>query len=221
MKTMGLSDLYLVNPKHFPDPQANVMSSNAADILETATVMESLQQAVADCHIIIGTSARHERTLAWNTFNPRHCGEFVGKNLADNKKIALVFGRERSGLTNKELSLCHHLVHIPTNPDYSSLNIASAVQILSYECRMASVDIEASSHNLNEEIISAKEMDGFYQHLERVLIEVAFLDPDNPRYLMPRMRRMYGRIEVTRSELSLLRGMLSAFQGCKFTRREN
>ena len=220
MKTMGLSDLCLVNPKRFPDPQANIMSSNAEDILEAATVVDNLQQAVADCHIIIGTSARHERTLAWNTFNPRHCGEFVGNNLADNKKIALVFGRERSGLTNEELSLCHHLVHIPTNPDYSSLNIAAAVQILSYECRMGSEDIQASSHNLNEEIISAKEMDGFYQHLEKTLIEVEFLDPDNPRYLMPRLRRMYGRIEVTRSELSLLRGMLSAFQGRKFTRRE-
>lgn len=220
MKTMGLSDLCLVNPKRFPDPQANVMSSNAEDILETADVVDSLQQAVADCHIIIGTSARHERTLTWNTFNPRHCGEFIGKNLSKNKKIALVFGRERSGLTNEELSLCHHLVHIPTNPDYSSLNVASAVQILSYECRMGSADIQASSHNLNEEIISAKDMDGFYQHLEKALIDVEFLDPDNPRYLMPRMRRMYGRIDVTRSELSLLRGMLSAFEGRKFTRRE-
>ncbi len=220
MKTMGLSDLCLVNPKHFPDPQASIMSSNADDILQTATVVNDLQQAVADYHIVIGTSARHQRTLSWNTFNPRHCGEFVGKNLAENKKIALVFGRERTGLTNEELSICHHLVHIPTNPDYSSLNVASAVQILSYECRMGSVDIQPSSHTLDEEVINANDMDGFYQHLENALIEVAFLDPDNPRYLMPRLRRLYGRIEVTRSELSLLRGMLSAFQGRKFTRRK-
>ena len=220
MKTMGLSDLCLVKPKHFPDPQASIMSSNADDILQTATLVNDLQQAVADCHIVIGTSARHQRTLSWNTFNPRHCGEFVGENLAKNKKIALVFGRERTGLSNEELSICHHLVHIPTNPDYSSLNIASAVQILSYECRMGSVDIQPLSDALDEEIISANDMDGFYQHLENALIEVEFLDPDNPRYLMPRLRRLYGRIEVTRSELSLLRGMLSAFQGRKFTRRK-
>ena len=220
MKTMGLSDLYLVNPKHFPDPQASIMSSNADDILQTATLVNELQQAVADCHIVIGTSARHQRSLSWNTFNPRHCGEFVAKNLVKNKKIALIFGRERTGLSNQELSLCHHLVHIPTNPNYSSLNLASAVQILSYECRMASVDIQPSSYSLDEEVVNAKEMDGFYQHLENALIEVKFLDPDNPRYLMPRLRRLYGRIEVTRSELKLLRGILSAFQGRKFTRRK-
>ncbi len=220
MKTMGLSDLCLVKPKHFPDPQATIMSSNANDILDNANVVDSLQQAVADCHRVIGTSARHLRTLSWDTFDPRYCGEFVGKQLADNKKVALIFGRERTGLTNEELSFCHHLVHIPTNADYSSLNIASAVQILSYECRMGSADIKQSSHELDEEVISTRELEGFYQHLEKVLIEVKFLDPENPRYLMPRLRRMYGRIAVTRSELSLLRGMLSAFQGRKFTRRE-
>jgi TrmH family RNA methyltransferase len=220
MKTMGLSDLCLVNPKKFPDPQATTMASNADDILDAANVVDSLQQAVADYHVVIGTSARHLRTLSWDTFDPRHCGEFVGQQLAANKKVALIFGRERTGLTNEELSFCHHLVHIPTNADYSSLNIASAVQILSYECRMGSADIKQSSHELDEEVISAKELDGFYQHLEKALVEVEFLDPENPRYLMPRLRRLYGRIEITRSELSLLRGMLSAFQGRKFTRRE-
>jgi TrmH family RNA methyltransferase len=220
MKTMGLSDLCLVNPKCFPDPQATVMSSNADDILDAASVVNSLQQAVADCHIVIGTSARHQRNLSWDTFDPRHCGELVGKQLAENKKVALVFGRERSGLTNEELSFCHHLVHIPTNAEYSSLNVASAVQILSYECRMGCSDSQPVAHELNEEVISAEDMEGFYDHLQQALIDVEFLNPENPRYLMPRLRRMYGRIKVTRSELSLLRGMLSAFQGRKFTRRE-
>jgi len=220
MKTMGLSDLCLVSPKRFPDDEANVMSSNAEDILESAVVVDDLQQAIADCNVVIGTSARHERNLRWDTFEPRHCGEFVGECLAESKKVAIVFGRERSGLTNEELSMCHHLVHIPTNPDYSSLNVASAVQILSYECRVGAQDIKAVSHELDEEIISADDMEGFYQHLEAALVEVEFLDPENPRYLMPRLRRMYGRIKVTRSELSLLRGMLSAFQGRKFTRRK-
>ncbi len=220
MKTMGLSDLCLVNPKHFPDPQAHTMAANADDILQTATVVDSLAQAVADYHLVIGTSARHLRNLSWHTFDPRHCGEAVAKSLAENKKVALLFGRECSGLTNAELSICHYLVHIPTNPEYSSLNVASAVQILSYECRMGFADIKNSSHTLDEEIISNKEMEGFYQHLETALIEAKFLDPDNPRYLMPRLRRMYGRIAVTRSELGLLRGMLSAFQGRKFMRRD-
>ena len=219
MKTMGLSNLCLVNPQHFPDPQADTMAAHAGDILKTATITETLAQAIADYHLVIGSSARHLRTLSWPTLNPRHCGEMVGKNLLKNKKIALVFGRESSGLSNQELSNCHYLVHIPTNPDYSSLNIASAVQILSYECRMGFADIKDSSQTLNEEIISNKEMEGFYQHLETALIEVKFLDPNNPRHLMSRLRRMYGRIAVTRSELSLLRGMLSAFQGRKFMRR--
>jgi len=219
MKTMGLSELCLVKPKRFPAPEANVMSSNAEDILDNAIIVDNLQQAIADCHVVIGTSARYERNLRWETFDPRYCGEFVGKALSKNKKVALIFGRERSGLTNEELSMCQHLVHIPTNPDYSSLNVASAVQILSYECRMGAKDIKPIRHELNEEVVSAEDMEGFYQHLETALIEVEFLNPENPRYLMPRLRRMYGRINVTRSELSLLRGMVSAFQGRKFTRR--
>ena len=220
MKTMGLSDLCLVQPKRFPDPEANTMSSNADDILENATVTETLQEAIADCHVVIGTSARFERNIRWDTFDPRRCGEFVGESLAETKKVAIVFGRERTGLTNEELSMCQHLVHIPTNPDYSSLNVASAVQILSYECRMGAKDIKVDNHDLNEETVSAEAMEGYYQHLEKALIEVEFLDPENPKYLMPRLRRLYGRLQITKSELSLLRGMTSAFQGRKFTRRE-
>ena len=133
---MGLSDLCLVKPSRFPDAQAEAMASGADDVLQNAAVVNSLSKAVADCQLIIGTSARSQRTLRWIISEPRQCGEAVSKH-ASRGKVAIVFGRERTGLTNEELELCHQLVHIPSNPDYSSLNVASAVQILSYECRVA------------------------------------------------------------------------------------
>jgi TrmH family RNA methyltransferase len=230
MKTMGLSDLCLVNPLHYPDPQAIAMASGADDVLQQATVVSGLSEAVADCQHIVGTSARSQRTLRWSLLEPRECGQFAAENAAQNK-VAIVFGRERTGLTNEELELCHKLVHIPSNPDYSSLNVASAVQILSYECRVAELDrqkaegadvpqVPLGDESLDEEIVSAEAMDGFYQQLENLMVETDFLDPKNPRYLMRRMRRLYGRIQVTKSELNLLRGSLSAFQGRKFQRRE-
>jgi len=251
MKTMGLSDLCLVNPSRFPDPQAEAMASGADDVLRKASVVESLAEAIADCQVIIGTSARSQRTLRWVIFEPSDCGKIACEHGAKGK-VAIVFGRERTGLTNDELELCHQLVHIPSNPDYSSLNVAAAVQILSYECRVAYLDAMRACENdvsnasiesekntvissgekglvdevskdessLDEEIVSAKDMEGYYAQLEKLMIETDFLNPDNPRYLMRRMRRMYGRIQVTRSELNLLRGSLSAFSGRKFRRRD-
>jgi len=221
MKTMGLSDLCLVNPARFPDTQAEAMASGADDLLQKACVVESLSEAIADCQIIIGTSARSQRTLRWIISEPRSCGKTAFEHSAKGK-VAIVFGRERTGLTNEELELCHQLVHIPSNPDYSSLNVASAVQILSYECRVASLESNSmqAESSLDEEIVSAKDMEGYYAQLEKLMIETDFLNPDNPRYLMRRMRRMYGRIQVTKSELNLLRGSLSAFSGRKFRRRE-
>jgi len=246
MKTMGLSDLCLVTPSRFPDPQAEAMASGADDVLKQAQVVASLAEAVAECQIIIGTSARSQRTLRWIISEPRECGVLANQH-STKGKVALVFGRERTGLTNEELALCHQLVHIPSNPDYSSLNVAAAVQIISYECRVAYLDslklgndadqpqltenkvadtvhikglslIDESS--LDEELVSAKDMEGYYAQLEKLMIETDFLNPDNPRYLMRRMRRLYGRVQVTRSELNLLRGSLSAFAGRKFQRRD-
>jgi len=212
MKVMGLSDLCLVKPRFFPDDQANALASSATDILENATIVDTLQQAIADCRLVIGTSARHHRTLQWETQDSRSCGASVVKQ-AQTGKVAIVFGRESSGLTNEELSHCHSLVHIPTNPDYSSLNIASAVQILSYECRLAAQSAEASAVcKTEDERVSSAEMDGYFKQLETVLIETDFLDPDKPRHLMPRLRRLYSRTGVNRSELNILRGILTAFQ---------
>ncbi|MEE9444717.1 MAG: tRNA (cytosine(32)/uridine(32)-2'-O)-methyltransferase TrmJ [Cocleimonas sp.] len=217
MKTMGLSELYLVKPKSFPDEQATTMSSNASDILEGAVAVETLQDALVDCHWVVGSSARNERSLAWDVLEARECGEAVIKK-SQSGKVALVFGRESSGITNDELALCHHLVHIPTNPHYSSLNLASAVQLLSYECRVASINNEndtivSTSENKDEgEAVTADAMESYYQYLESAMIDAKFLDPENPKHLMARLRRLYNRAQVSSSELNILRGMLVAFQ---------
>jgi len=216
MKTMGLSELYLVKPKLFPDAQATAMSSNASDILESACVVDSLKEALVDCHWVVGSSARNERSLAWEVLEARECGEQVVEK-AGTGRVALVFGRESSGITNDELAYCHHLVHIPTNPDYSSLNLASAVQLLSYECRVASIKYNNHQSNakvkkIEGDLVTADAMESYYQHLEAAMIKAKFLDPDNPKHLMTRLRRLYSRAQVSTSELNILRGMLVAFQ---------
>ena len=221
MKTMGLSELYLVNPKSFPDEQAVAMSSNAIDILESAVVVNTMQEAIADCQLVVGASARHERALSWDIQDSRACGELLVQQ-ASLHKVAVVFGRESSGLTNDELALCQHLLHIPTNPEYSSLNVASAVQIISYECRMTwlayklkqddNTGLSEEESKKNKNLVTASDMEGYYQHLEEAMVSSGFLDLENPKHLMTRLRRIYGRICLERSELNILRGMLSAFQ---------
>lgn len=217
MKTMGLSQLYLVKPKQFPDKQAEVMSANATDILDYAVVVDTFYEALKGCRLVIGSSARHERTIDWDVLDPRNSAERLVKQ-AYSGRVAIVFGRESSGLTNDELSLCHHLVHIPTNPDYSSLNVASAVQILSYECRAAALQKYFESNDALEAEISGKdrlvtvdEMEGYYNHLEEAMIVAGFLDPAKPKHLMTRLRRLYGRAKMTQSELNIMRGIVSAF----------
>ena len=215
MKTMGLSELYLVKPKSFPDERAVAMSSSATDILNKAVVVDTMQEAIADCQLVVGASARHERTLSWDIQDSRDCGELLVQQ-ANLNKVAVVFGRESSGLSNDELALCQHLLHIPANPEYSSLNVASAVQIISYECRMAwlaqkKVNRLPSESESQGNIVTASDMEGYYKHLETTMIKSGFLDPENPKHLMTRLRRIYGRIHLDRSELNILRGMLSAF----------
>lgn len=239
MKVMGLSDLYLVSPKSAPDEQAVAMSSNANDILDSATIVEKLSDAIQDCQLVVGTSARHERTLSWDIQDSRSCGETIANHIAkhihvknntsqakdqteyNQAKVAILFGRESSGLTNEELAVCQHLVHIPTNPDYNSLNIASAVQILAYECRLATMQLQTSSQvdnkddnnqNKDDELVNAADLEGYFEHLKKVMIDINFIDPENPRYLIPRLRRLYSRSGVTRSEMNILRGMLASIQ---------
>lgn len=206
MKTMGLSELYLVAPRYFPDPRATEMASSATDIVDRAMVVTDLDQALAGCHLVIGTSAR-SRSLSWPMLAPREMAE---KALQESKKnrVAIIFGREQSGLTNEELHRCHFHVQIPANPEYSSLNLASAVQVLAYELRVASLLVENIAELRENELADALQMENFYAHLERVLIEIDFIDPEEPRQLMTRLRRLFYRARPDVVEMNILRGVL-------------
>jgi tRNA (cytidine32/uridine32-2'-O)-methyltransferase len=209
MKTMGLSKLCLVSPKLFPHDKANEMASAAVDVLETAQVVPTLNDAIADCHLVIGTSAR-TRTIPWPLLTPRECAEKMVSE-AKNKNVALVFGREQTGLTNEELHRCHYHVHIPSNPEYSSLNIASAVQVLAYELRVAS-EAKPAEVAWDYEYASSEELEGLYQHLERVMVQIEFLNPKAPRQLMARVRRLFNRARLDVMEVNILRGILGAVE---------
>lgn len=215
MKNMSLQRLYLVKPRRFPDEEAVVRASRADDILEQATVCDTLQQAVAGCSMVFGASARSLRSLPWPQLDARSTAELVAQQLPESE-VALVFGREHSGLTNEELGLCHYLLHIPTNPEFSSLNVAAAIQVVCYELMMArSGDWQAPASNKEDEAASAEELEGLIGHLERTMIAIGFLDPDNPRQLIRRMRRLFNRAQIEKTEVNILRGVLSAVERLK------
>lgn len=209
MKTMGLKHLYLVNPIHFPDPKANELASSAVDILDNATVVDTLDEALADCHLIVGTSTR-SRTIPWPMLSPRALAEKVRAD-SDTMQTAILFGREQSGLTNEELHRCHFHVQIPANPEYSSLNIAAAVQVIAYELRLASLT-ENVANNWDYPMATAQELEGFYVHLEKVLTMLEFLNPKAPRQLMPRLRRLFARASPDAMEMNILRGILGSVE---------
>ncbi|MEE4857794.1 tRNA (cytosine(32)/uridine(32)-2'-O)-methyltransferase TrmJ [Pseudomonas alliivorans] len=218
MKNMGLSRLVLVDPRIFPSPDADARASGATDILEGAQVVATLEEALAGCRLVLGTSAR-DRSLPWPMLDPRASGVKVVEQAGQGAEVALVFGREHAGLTNEELQRCHFHVHIPSDPGFSSLNLAAAVQVLSYEVRMSWLAAceqpahdEPSRMAHNAELATMDEMEGFYGHLETTLVAIGFLDPEKPRHLMARLRRLFGRSEVEHSELSILRGILTETQ---------
>jgi TrmH family RNA methyltransferase len=210
MKNMGLTDLALVNPKIFPHAKATARASGAVDVLKNATVVESLAEALKDCVYVAGASAR-SRSLAWPTMEPRECAaKFT--TLHEQGVVAAVFGPEKSGLSNSDLDYCDTLLTIPTNPDFSSLNLAMSVQVFTYELRMAMVGSTPAHYADETPLATSEEMEHFYGHLEKVLTEVDFLDPDNPRHLMRRLRRMFVRTQVDKNEVNILRGILTAFE---------
>ncbi|HWP94513.1 MAG TPA: RNA methyltransferase [Gammaproteobacteria bacterium] len=215
MKNMGLGDLRLVAPARFPDPEASARAAGAEDVLARASVHATLEEAVADCTLVIGTSARR-RALTWPELEPRACAERI-RALPETNRAAIVFGRERTGLTNEELDRCAFLTVIPANPEYNSLNLAAAVQIIAYELFVAGRHAAAPrERDLDGEgLATAEEMEGFYAHLERVLAASGFLDPANPRHLLRRLRRLFGRAQPDRNELNILRGMLAAIEQWK------
>ncbi len=209
MKTMGLADLRLVNPREYPSEEANMRACGGLDVLQNATLHTQLSDAVADCELVIGTSAR-ERSLDYAVLNPREMAHRIAAE-AWGRKVAIVFGRENNGLNNDELSNCHFHVMVPTNPDYSSLNIGSAVQIMAYELRMQSL---ITSPNVRAapiiERVSAEQLDQFFVHLEDVLKQIDFLKPTASTQLMPKFRRLYMKANLTGEEMNILRGVLRA-----------
>ena len=208
MKNMGLSDLALVNPRFFPHEEATVRASGATDILDNALVVATLADALTDCVYVAGASAR-ARTISWPSMGPRDCAERM-INESENGKVAAVFGPEKTGLHNDDLDLCHTLLTIPTAPGFSSLNVAMAVQVLTYELRVASLLDAGPAFESEAPPATSGEMEHYYTHLERGLQDIHFLDPQNPRHLMRRLRRLFIRARPDKNEVNILRGILTA-----------
>jgi len=207
MKNMGLDDLALVDPRYYPHIEATARASGADDLLEQATVHEHLRDAIADCVYVAGASAR-SRAINWPCLDAR---DAAARLLAESAQgtVAAVFGPENSGLCNADLDLCDTLLTIPTDPRFSSLNLAMAVQVVTYELRAAQPG-KPTEYEPDVPLATSAELEHYYEHLERVLLNVGFLDPDNPRHLMRRLRRLFVRAQPDQNEINILRGILTA-----------
>ncbi len=214
MKTMGLTNLWLVNPLVKPDSQAIALAAGASDVIGNAQIVDTLDEALAGCSLVVGTSAR-SRTLPWPMLDPRECG-LKSVSEGEHAPVALVFGRERVGLTNDELQKCHYHVAIAANPEYSSLNLAMAVQVISYEVRMAWLAKQES----NEPKVEHEEtpyplvddLERFYGHLEQTLLSTGFIRENHPGQVMSRLRRLFTRARPESQELNILRGILASIE---------
>lgn len=214
LKTMGVTQLYLVNPERFPASEATQMAANACDLLEQAVIVDSLEAAIEDCSLVIGTSAR-SRSLPWPMLDIRKGAQKIVNEAATGAKVALVFGREKMGLHNDELQQCNFHLAIPANPDYPVLNVAAAVQVLSYEVWQASLAATPADEQVLEEetaFPSSREMTLFYQHLEETLHDTHFIIKQHPGQIMQRLRRLFNRSRPEKQELAILRGILSSVQ---------
>jgi tRNA (cytidine32/uridine32-2'-O)-methyltransferase len=211
MKTMGLESLHLVAPQRFPATEATVMAAGADDVLERAQVHADVPGAVADCGLVVGTTAR-SRHLPWRTVEPREAAvEIVAAAAASD--VAVVFGAERTGLTNEELERCQLLLTIPTGSSYGSLNVAMAVQIVAYELLLARRDAPGDDGRRGIPLASAREMERFYAHLEEVLEDIEFRDRTGEGHLAARLRRFFNRAVPDQNEINILRGILTSVQG--------
>ncbi len=209
MKTMGRTRLILVNPQQWPHEDAETMAAGAADMIDQVQVVGSLEEAIAGCRLVIGTSARN-RSFSWPMLNSRGCGEKLVQE-AQSGDVALVFGQETSGMTNEELQQCHFHVSIDANPDYPVLNVASAVQILCHEIYQAEL---AGSQVLTPEdsdvvYPDVQQMAQFYQQLELALNDINFIIPQHPGKIMTKLHRLFNRARPEQEELNILRGILS------------
>lgn len=207
MKTMGLSRLYLVNPRRFPDPEATTRASGATDVLDHAVVCASLEEALGGAVLAAALTSRR-RDLSLPPLTPRLAAPQLLAE-AQEDDVAVVFGAETSGLTNAELDCCQLLLSIPANPEYASLNLGAAVQVVAYELRCALSEV-GGAQPAPVNLASLAEIEGFYGHLEEVMIASRFLDPASPKRLMHRLRRLYARTRLEREEVNILRGILKS-----------
>ena len=220
MKTMGLDQLALVAPRHFPSAECTARAAGADDILARAAVFASVEEAVADCGLVFGTSAR-TRSIAWPEVTPETAATQIAGTAGGG--AAVLFGRESSGLSNEELEICHAMIRIPTNAEFASLNIASAVQIICYEISKQYLARETGSGDGFQSVpgsigegaespATTREMEYLYEHFEQTLIDIGYLDPEKPRRLMRRIRRLFNRARLDSNEYNILRGILTAVQ---------
>jgi tRNA/rRNA methyltransferase len=218
MKTMGFSELVLVNPR-FADAihkeEAVAFASGAQDVLERARIVGSIEEALVDCNFVAAVSARL-REFSPPVVTPRALAEQLATDAGLN--AALLFGSERYGLPNETVAKANVLINIPANPDYSSLNLAQAVQVLAYECRLAQCGdaLPQSGVGSQGEAASAAQIDGMYAHLEQALVSIEFLNPGNPKKLMPRLKRLFSRTQLETEEVNILRGIANQIlQKCR------
>lgn len=213
MKNMGLCELYIVKPKLYPHERAVWRAASAVDVLDNAVVVDTLEEAIAECGLVVGTSARGRR-IPWPLVNPRECSERIYPELFQHK-VALVFGREDRGLTNDELQRCHLHVNIPTDEQYTSLNLGMAVQVLTYELRMTHLSGKLSQDDMQDwdaKLANAGDIERYFVHLEETLIQMGFLKLSAPKQLMTRLRRLFSRTRLDELEVKMLRGILTSTQ---------
>lgn len=226
MKTMGLTQLVLVNPRKFPHVEATSRAAGAEDVLAQARVVSEIRAAIADRTLVLGTSVR-DRQVSWPTSEPRQAARGIFDHineLPSDHKVAILFGRENSGLSNEELDLCQQQINIPANPDYSSLNLASAVQLITYELRMKALSLEATSNveveqekpltpiEKRRQRASQEQLDGHLQHLEETMAQLDFIKSGPSTMLMRKLTRLYNKAQLTVEEIQILRGILTAMQ---------
>ena len=218
MKTMGMERLALVSPQRFPSAECTARAAGADDILARAEVFSDLEEAVADCELVFGTSAR-TRSIAWPEVTPESAAAQLLDHVGSGSRAAILFGRESSGLSNEQLEVCHAMIRIPTHAQFASLNIASAVQIICYELNKQRLAREAASgagfnpsldDNDTAPPVTTRDMEYLYEHFERTLADVGYLNPEKPRHLMRRLRRLFNRARLDGNEYNILRGILTA-----------
>jgi len=211
MKTMGLKQLKLVTPKVYPSAEATARAAGADDILAGAAVTDSIRSAIDESTLVLGTTAR-ERSEKWPIHAPRAAAQLVMKEIENGGKVSILFGRERSGLDNQELASCHQLIRIPVNPEYSSLNLAAAVQVIAYELRLLSQSDNLQDNDKESELASMGDQDALLEQLDHVMQDTGYLELDHPGLVRFHLRRLLLRAVPTSKEIKMLHGILRAIR---------